>query len=99
MRGTLSKGTAYKEKRCTSNIYYRKLHPLGNQRLMPVQINEQKLTIYNLTISNLSADDAHKHVRKFFLLCYTVSQNIDQLLLRKNVHLCFLHDFHHSFSQ
>ena len=45
-----SKGTAYREKRCTSSIYYRKLHPLGNQRLMPVQINEQKLTIYNATI-------------------------------------------------
>jgi hypothetical protein len=50
---------------------------------MPVQINEQNLTIYNLIIGNLSADDAHKHVSKFFLLCYTVSKNIDRLLLRK----------------
>ena len=33
-----------------SSIYYRKLHPLGNQRLMPVQINEQNLTIYNVKI-------------------------------------------------
>ena len=54
---------------------------------MPVQINEQNLMIYNVTIYNLSVDDAHKHVSKFFLLCYTVSENIDQLLLRKNVHL------------
>ena len=49
---------------------------------MPVQINEQNLTIYNVTICNLSTDDAHKHVGKFLLLCYTVSENIDQLLLR-----------------
>ena len=54
---------------------------------MPVQINEQNLTIYNLTICNLNADDAHKHVSKFFLLCYTIPENIDQLLLRKNVDL------------
>ena len=47
---------------------------------MPVQINEQNLTIYNVTICNLSTDDAHKHVGKFLLLCYTVSENIDQLL-------------------
>ena len=68
---------AYREKRCTSSIYYRKLHPLGNQRLMPVQINGQNLTIYNVTICNLGTDDAHKHVGKFLLLCYTVSENID----------------------
>ena len=47
---------------------------------MPVQINEQNLTIYNVTIYNLSTDDAHKHVGKFLLLCYTVSENIDELL-------------------
>ena len=35
---------------------------------MPVQINEQNLTIYNVTIYNLSADEAHKHVGKFLLL-------------------------------
>ena len=58
---------------------------------MPVQINEQSLTIYNVTICNLSTDDAHKHVGKFLLLCYTISENIDQLLLRMDVHLWFLH--------
>ena len=41
---------------------------------MPVQINEQNLTIYNVTICNLSTDDAHKHVGKFLLLCHTVSE-------------------------
>ena len=80
MQGALSKRTTYKEKHCTSSIYYRKLHPLGNQRLMPVQINKQNLTIYNVTICNLSVDDTHKHVGKFLLLCYTVSKHIDQLL-------------------
>ena len=54
---------------------------------MLVQINEQNLTIYNVTIYNLSADDAHKYVGKFLLLCYTVFENIDQLLLRTNVHI------------
>ena len=54
---------------------------------MPVQINEQNLTIYNVTICNLNTDDAHKHVGKFLLLCYTISENIDQLLLRMDVHL------------
>ena len=44
---------------------------------MPVQINEQNLTIYNVTICNLSMDDAYKHVGKFLLLCYIVSENID----------------------
>ena len=52
---------------------------------MPVQINEQNLTIYNVTICILSADDAHKHVGKFLLLCYTVSENIDKLLLCMNL--------------
>ena len=52
---------------------------------MPVQINEQNQTIYNVTICNLSVDDAHKHVGRFLLLCYTVSENIDRLLLRMNV--------------
>ena len=52
---------------------------------MLVQINEQNLTIYNVTICNLSTDDAHKHVGKFLLLCYTVSENIDKLLLCMNL--------------
>ena len=32
---------------------------------MPVQINEQNLTIYYVTICNLGTNDAHKHVGKF----------------------------------
>ena len=43
--------------------------------------------IYNVTICNLNADDAHKHVGKFLLLCYTVSENNDQLLCRTTLHL------------